>query len=411
MQAEKSLSSYQARHNSAQRWLRLLIFGLVSSVLLAQVYTAIMLYRQPVPDEWLLGEWLINYQGGFVRRGLLGEIILQMARWLAISPITLTIIVQTSVFALFLWFTFLLLRHTESSVITFTLLFSPAFLLFPLLAWPHVGVRKEVLFGLILALLLLALRASPRATALLAGLIGAGALIVVLSHEMLVMFLPYLLIAAVCYEQRFGRFSLHLTISFIPAIMVALIIFLMPHASTVTVDAICAALAPRAPRDCAHPTEQLGAITFLAKTTPEGIQFTRSFTTAETTLVYLITGTLSVAPLIATIIGYRLWQLFPGRALAWVSGLWALSLAATVPLFIVAADYGRFINIHVTCSTLLMVWIIQTRQPRLAFPAQFSIRWWLTGILFVTTWRLPMWLLFATFANSFPWLSLLELNK
>ena len=24
-------------------------------------------------DSWTIGEWLINYQGGFVRRGLLGE--------------------------------------------------------------------------------------------------------------------------------------------------------------------------------------------------------------------------------------------------------------------------------------------------------------------------------------------------
>ena len=30
-------------------------------------------------DSWTIGEWLINYQGGFVRRGFIGEIIYILA--------------------------------------------------------------------------------------------------------------------------------------------------------------------------------------------------------------------------------------------------------------------------------------------------------------------------------------------
>ena len=38
-------------------------------------------------DSWTIGEWLINYQGGFVRRGLSGETIYFLSNSLKISPI------------------------------------------------------------------------------------------------------------------------------------------------------------------------------------------------------------------------------------------------------------------------------------------------------------------------------------
>jgi len=38
-------------------------------------------------DSWTIGEWLINYQGGFVRRGLSGEVIYFLSNTLKISPI------------------------------------------------------------------------------------------------------------------------------------------------------------------------------------------------------------------------------------------------------------------------------------------------------------------------------------
>ena len=41
-------------------------------------------------DDWTVGEWLISYAGGFVRRGLPGEIIHSFAITFSISPILLS---------------------------------------------------------------------------------------------------------------------------------------------------------------------------------------------------------------------------------------------------------------------------------------------------------------------------------
>ena len=36
------------------------------------------------PTDWATSEWLINYQGGFVRRGLVGEFLFQISNLIAI---------------------------------------------------------------------------------------------------------------------------------------------------------------------------------------------------------------------------------------------------------------------------------------------------------------------------------------
>lgn len=54
--------------------------------------TLYMLYKQLLigytKDSWQITEWLINYQGGFVRRGLAGEVILALYNYLHIHPYT-----------------------------------------------------------------------------------------------------------------------------------------------------------------------------------------------------------------------------------------------------------------------------------------------------------------------------------
>lgn len=63
-----------------------------------------------VHDTWHMGDWLINYQGGFVRRGFLGEIIYQCSEYTAVSPGFYVFLVQTLCNGLYFIFVFLLLN-------------------------------------------------------------------------------------------------------------------------------------------------------------------------------------------------------------------------------------------------------------------------------------------------------------
>jgi hypothetical protein len=96
---------------------------IINVVLFSQIYLAYLLWHTSEPHEWLLGEWLINYQGGFVRRGLLGETLLQLSRLLSINVVHLTIIAQIIVFTIFLYSTYFLIKESPLSPATVVLIF------------------------------------------------------------------------------------------------------------------------------------------------------------------------------------------------------------------------------------------------------------------------------------------------
>lgn len=399
-------STANTRDDRKQRWFSLSLFGVLCLIVFMQIYLGMLLLEQSEIHEWLLGEWFINYQGGFVRRGLIGELLWQISHWLAFDIVKLTIIAQIITLSIFAILVYLLIYQVEASPSTFILLYSPAFLLFMIFTWPHLGVRKEILFGILLCLQLLILRKSNSPLIIVPLLIGIGAILVILSHEMLVLYLPYLLIATIGYEQGFGRISRMTSLALLPVIIIGGLIIRTPQAHPATINAICASLQTTMPRDCLEQGELIGAIAFLGATTQQGIEFTRAYTTAETTIVYLSTGLLSAVPIIVTITTYRLWQYLPRNALAFIGSLWGLSLIATVPLFIVAADYGRFINIHVTCTTLILAQLIYNQRATFSPALRNNTALWIGSMLFIVSWQLPMWLMFATYERAFPWLAL-----
>src|SRR5207248_8769296 len=81
-------------------------------------------------DGWTVGEWLVTYSNGFVRRGLSGELMLAFSR---LSGLPLNVAVFLVEFTLFASFCVLFARliHTKRLTYWFVLLcFSPTFVLF-----------------------------------------------------------------------------------------------------------------------------------------------------------------------------------------------------------------------------------------------------------------------------------------
>ena len=87
---------------------------------------------------WTVGEWLINYSGGFVRRGLIGTIIYNLSSLTQINPI---IFVQ--IFSLISYFAYLFLLKDCKKVFSRIFLLSPLVSLFPILG--DFVLRKDCL--------------------------------------------------------------------------------------------------------------------------------------------------------------------------------------------------------------------------------------------------------------------------
>ena len=94
---------------------------------------------------WTISDWLINYQGGYVRRGLAGEIFYLFSRLLYISPIAFVLMAYFAAYAVLLLMFRRLVQQSTRELWVIAILLSPATLAFPILDMSS-GFRKEIVF-------------------------------------------------------------------------------------------------------------------------------------------------------------------------------------------------------------------------------------------------------------------------
>ena len=93
--------------------------------------------------EWTISEWLINYQGGFTRRGLLGEIVFQFSKIFSVSVREMIFIFQTVTYLIFYYLLYKFIKDIKKSLLLVFAIFSPLFIIYPI-AEVEVLARKEV---------------------------------------------------------------------------------------------------------------------------------------------------------------------------------------------------------------------------------------------------------------------------
>ena len=98
------------------------------------------------PSDWTTSEWLINYQGGFIRRGLIGEILIQINKFINTNPRYLVYVFE--IFSLFIFYllSYKLISKLEINLILLVILFSPISFIFPLSDPESLGRKELILF-------------------------------------------------------------------------------------------------------------------------------------------------------------------------------------------------------------------------------------------------------------------------
>lgn len=97
-----------------------------------------------------IGDWLINYQGGFVRRGLIGEVLYFISRATGVSPAIYLVALQGIIFSVYFYFSWRLLKEKNDLVKYAFLIFSPFLFTFAINSQAG-GYRKEILYFAILS--------------------------------------------------------------------------------------------------------------------------------------------------------------------------------------------------------------------------------------------------------------------
>ncbi len=144
-------------------------------------------------------DWLINYQGGFVRRGFIGEIFFQLYK---ISTIPLDIIVSLFVIVFYALFALLfikILKKIKLDFLNLLIIFSPISFLYPVME-QKVSGRKDIMFILAITILIFFLEKVKFKNQ--KYLVLLLALIVTFSHSGFFVYLPLFILIFIIINHK-----------------------------------------------------------------------------------------------------------------------------------------------------------------------------------------------------------------
>ena len=328
------------------------------------LYAAVVLY-QHFPNMYTWEELFINYAGGFIRRGLIGEVLLQADR---VVPMPMCyLILYTAVFFAFLHIAYKKLASVFDPLLVTFAFISPAVFLLPVTD-RYVFGRKDVFIEILLLCITLACvrcltREKPalcKDTACISLLFLLGAFI----HEMMIFYFPvFAVLLGVAYarEKRIAQWAC------ITGFLLAVSLFLavMFSGDADMREAICASWRQSYPElKCERALRFIGASLHYGMTLAS-----QSYTNWITLGTFSLGAVLSALPLFLVWKAYRpsvaIRDVFATSRILRIA-FWPAVLAPWI-LPVIAVDYGRFLSITLI-SYLFFLYALCAVRPCAAAP-------------------------------------------
>lgn len=177
-----------------------------------------------------MSEWVINYGGGFVRRGLIGELIFQISSFLNLNLRDCFLIFQILSYSFYYALIYWLLKDLKKNFLISLAIFSPVFYSFGLYELEALG-RKEILMYAFFSYNFY-LFYKYRNINLNYLYTYISLTILILSHEAVIFyFLFYFFFFFILDKEKNWRFFLLSGILILIVIFLSLALFLNPHSS------------------------------------------------------------------------------------------------------------------------------------------------------------------------------------
>lgn len=315
---------------------------------------------------WTIGEWLINYAGGFTRRGLPGAVIFYSTHFLGLAPWVLAVLVSIFcwlILALLLW---LICRNRFRTLF----LFSPFVMLSPLIG--EYLIRKDC-FNLALLAISMLIAGSIASAGLSARiirlvLINALGSIAILSHESYIFYafpsLIFILQGLPYVRSLKARLGGLIALScMLSPMLVVTALCLYFHGDVATAEAIQKSwliFSNRYPS--IFPEEPMGAIGAIGWSSAYGLYYTNKFILFELANgfiwrpIALLISIFVVAKIVVSSFAVK-----EGQSAAFrkkVSQIFVVNLLFMAPIFMIGHDYGRWLFMIVV-STILVSSLLQ----------------------------------------------------
>ena len=310
--------------------------------------------KHEVRNDSSISEWLINYQGGFTRRGLGGEFGLALANLLDISLRRSIFLIQITIHSSYLALIYFYFKKLKFNIIQLFALYVPIFLLYPIAELEVLG-RKEML--LFLFFLVTIFFSSRKYNAKIVNyLIFFISPIVCLIWEQVVLFFPFFASVLIVknnlktFKQAFNK----LLIIFFPGIITFIYIFITPLSGSGH-EIMCNFLENNFGERCYMSASMLisSTIHFDTLWIHDNAQFVHY-------LRYILIFLIGFAPLNILVSKSNfvkkdnfITKNFRPRSLFFILYI------PTILLFIYGYDWGRWINITYTFSILFYVYLLK----------------------------------------------------
>ena len=332
------------------------------TALIASLTNVFRFYRNNTQYE--VQDWLINYQGGFVRRGLSGEIFLYLSNLFNTETKFFYLFFLFIILIYFFYLLFNFLKNVNFNFLTILIVFCPLSIFYNIFDAKSTG-RKEILFLLFFLIFLkLIEKIKHKENSIL--LLGFVTPFLLLIHEGILFYLPYFFIPLTLFISNMNKKKfLKYFILYWAIVLVITFILSQSGASQDQVNIMCNSLKSSVAVNC----QDTGAIAELTRNLDiafhdimkKNLVIWKGFVMA--TLISFILGFFPL--FIATFFIYRRNYYFKNdnpvlNAISYQVILF-LPLIFSLPLYFFGQDWGRWLHTSYTFSMFCFIFFIQKR--------------------------------------------------
>ena len=181
--------------------------------------------KYQVGNDSTISEWLINYEGGFTKRGIIGQLAIEFSRFFNSDLRWVIFLMQSFTYSLYFFLLYNFLKNLKYERIVILSIFTPIFILYPI-AEIEVLARKEIIvfsFFIIYSFV-------PRVNNFKTIAFIIFSVFSVLVWEPIIFFFPIILIFEII-DNKIEKLDLNflkILFSFIPSVIIAIIFILDP---------------------------------------------------------------------------------------------------------------------------------------------------------------------------------------
>ena len=192
---------------------------LISYLIILLFFSYFYLYiKHPIGNDSTISEWLINYEGGFTKRGLIGQLAIFQSRIFDIELRWSIFLLQSLSCTIYFALLYFLLKNINTNKVINLAIFTPIFILYPI-AEIEVLARKEIIvFSLFITYLLIPREKNIKNFSLVIFLVLS-----ILVWEPVIFFFPLIFLFEVI-EKNIKKINLEffkIILFFLPSIVIA----------------------------------------------------------------------------------------------------------------------------------------------------------------------------------------------